>query len=123
MIFNGLRKEHSPLFGVLMGMAWVGLLFLFGWLFMLLWNWLMPAVFSFGVVTYWQALGILVMAKLLFGMPFRGRRMPHRRKPFSDEEWKRHVEQRLRHYRWFHPGKHERGEEEKEGEGEGVDRL
>ena len=35
---------------------------------MLLWNWLMPAVFS-GVRTidYWQALGLLVLCRVLFG--------------------------------------------------------
>lgn len=34
---------------------------------MMLWNWLMPAVFSLGMITFWQALGILVLAKVLFG--------------------------------------------------------
>jgi hypothetical protein len=37
-------------------------------LVMLLWNWLMPALFA-GVRTidYWQALGLLLLAKILFG--------------------------------------------------------
>src|SRR5690606_6305496 len=39
-----------------------------GGLVMLLWNWLMPALFA-GVrqVDYWQALGLLLLSKLLFG--------------------------------------------------------
>ncbi len=43
------------------------LVFLFGYLVMLLWNWLMPDIFNLPEVTYWQALGILLLAKLLFG--------------------------------------------------------
>jgi hypothetical protein len=39
----------------------------FGWLVMILWNWLMPAIFHLGVLTYWQAVGIVVLAKLIFG--------------------------------------------------------
>jgi hypothetical protein len=31
-----------------------------------LWNWIMPAVFGLGVITYWQAFGIIVLAKILF---------------------------------------------------------
>jgi len=37
------------------------------YLLMRLWNWLMPDLFGVGTVTYWQALGIFVLAKLLFG--------------------------------------------------------
>ncbi|MFA9388274.1 MAG: hypothetical protein ACERKD_00615 [Prolixibacteraceae bacterium] len=37
------------------------------WVVMLLWNWLMPALFNLSVITYWQALGVLVLSKILFG--------------------------------------------------------
>jgi len=40
-----------------------------------LWNWLTPALFGWHVVTFWQALGILLLSKILFG-GFRGG--PHR---------------------------------------------
>ena len=40
---------------------------LFGWLVQLLWNWLMPTLFSLKAITYWQAFGIVVLAKILFG--------------------------------------------------------
>jgi len=39
----------------------------FGWFVMLLWNWLMPAIFGLGAITYWQAFGLVVLAKLIFG--------------------------------------------------------
>ena len=37
-----------------------------------LWNWLMPAVFGLHLITFGQALGLLVLGRLLFG-GFRGR--------------------------------------------------
>ena len=33
----------------------------------LLWNWLMPALFGFRQVTFWQALGLLALGRILFG--------------------------------------------------------
>jgi len=32
-----------------------------------LWNWLMPALFGLGTLTFLQAAGILILAKILFG--------------------------------------------------------
>lgn len=40
---------------------------LFGYAFMWLWNWLMPEIFGLTTIDYWQAVGILVLAKLVFG--------------------------------------------------------
>src|SRR5260370_40647565 len=37
-----------------------------------LWNWLGPAGFGARTITFWQALGILILSKILFGV-FRGR--------------------------------------------------
>jgi hypothetical protein len=34
---------------------------------MFLWNGVLPAVFHIGTITIWQAMGILVLSKLLFG--------------------------------------------------------
>jgi Ca2+/H+ antiporter, TMEM165/GDT1 family len=44
--------------------------------FMALWNWLMPSLFAFGTITYPQALGILVLIRILTwgGGWFRWRR-------------------------------------------------
>lgn len=33
---------------------------------MSLWNWLMPAIFGLELITFWQALGLLVLSKILF---------------------------------------------------------
>jgi len=40
---------------------------------MALWNSLMPAIFSLPAVSFWQALGLLVLSRLFFGS-FGGRR-------------------------------------------------
>lgn len=34
---------------------------------MLLWNWLMPVIFGLTTITFWQALGLLALSKILFG--------------------------------------------------------
>lgn len=34
---------------------------------MLLWNWLLPSLFGWGQITFWQALGILALSRILFG--------------------------------------------------------
>jgi hypothetical protein len=45
----------------------VAVFFLVGYVLMLLWNWLMPELFGLTTITYWQAFGILILAKILFG--------------------------------------------------------
>ena len=59
---------------------------LFGEVVMRLWNWLMPAIFGFKTLSFVQSLGLLLLAKILFGGFHRhagGRR------------WKRHMEERF----------------------------
>lgn len=88
-------------------------LLLFGYGFMLLWNWLMPNIFGLPLLDYWQGVGILVMAKILFGnfeskgpkrqgknssSRFRDRRDDYCKKDFSkwqyyDEFWKEEGEE------------------------------
>ena len=65
--FSG-RKALKIVGMVIGGVLLAGLLaFLFGWLVMLLWNWLMPAIFGLGTINYWQGFGIFFLAKLIFG--------------------------------------------------------
>ena len=42
--------------------TWIG-----GELVMHLWNWLAPALFGWRQVTFWQALGLLALCRILFG--------------------------------------------------------
>jgi len=38
-----------------------------GGVVMLLWNWLAPALFGLRLITFWQALGLLALCRILFG--------------------------------------------------------
>ncbi len=51
-----------------------------------LWNWLMPSLFGLHTITYWQALGLLVLSRILLG-GFRGR--PHFGPPWRHRMWER----------------------------------
>jgi len=42
--------------------SWIG-----GEVVMLLWNWLLPALFGWRQITFWQALGLLALCRILFG--------------------------------------------------------
>lgn len=42
-------------------------IFLGGWIVMSLWNWLLPPLFGWKTVAFWQALGILLLCRILFG--------------------------------------------------------
>ncbi len=54
--------------------------FLFGIVVMWLWNALLPGLFGLKFITYWQAVGLIILSRLLFGSfghgkgggPFRG---------------------------------------------------
>jgi len=101
---KGLRIAGLVVLGVI-GAALFALVF--GWLVMLLWNWLMPAIFHLGLITYWQAFGIVVLAKLLFGGmggPHRGGRgrPPWKGSPWGGKPWEgRHGRDEWRLYREF----------------------
>lgn len=41
--------------------------FLGGELVMRLWNWLLPPLFGWRLITFWQALGLLLLCRILFG--------------------------------------------------------
>lgn len=46
---------------------------------MILWNWLMPAIFDLTTISYIQAIGLLLLSKILFsGISKRGGRPHHR---------------------------------------------
>jgi len=69
--FDGWWEERSIALKVLAVIGFVilgvGLLFLFGWVVMLLWNWLMPDIFGLKTLTYWKAWGLLALSCILFG--------------------------------------------------------
>jgi len=64
-----------------------------GTVVMVLWNWLMPELFGWRVIGFWQAVGLLVLSKILLGgllgrlgpMHWRAR-MTERWAQMTDEE-------------------------------------
>ena len=57
-----------------------------GALVMRLWNWLLPELFGWPEVTFWQALGLLALCRILFGGI--GCHRPGR------HHWRRHMAER-----------------------------
>lgn len=46
----------------------LGILFALALAVMMLWNWLIPEIFHGGpVISFWQALGLMFLARILFG--------------------------------------------------------
>ncbi len=68
-----------------------------GAIVMLLWNWLLPALFGWPRIAYWQALGVLLLCRILFGgfgrhgyyRPHWRRRMAERWEAMTPEERER----------------------------------
>ena len=61
------KMEHRIKKGVLFIPIFIGGIFLFTWLVMLLWNAVLPAVTGVKAITFFQSMGILVLSKILFG--------------------------------------------------------
>ena len=68
-----IRRRVRSRVGKIIGFVLLGIIgvFVFGSIIMLLWNALMPDIFHLPMITFWQALGLLVLAKILFS-GFRG---------------------------------------------------
>ncbi|MFP4378202.1 MAG: hypothetical protein ACLFP4_14250 [Spirochaetales bacterium] len=54
------------LLGIGFAIAGLGFVAGIGLVFRLLWNWLMPEIFDLTTITYWQSLGLLAMAWIIF---------------------------------------------------------
>lgn len=85
--------------------------FLFGYFVMLLWNWLMPMLFELPEINFWMAVGIIILARLIFGS-FHGHR--HDRTP-RDERSKRIRDKMKNKFSHFDKWAHYDGYWEEEG--------
>lgn len=62
----------------------------FGFIVMSLWNAILPAVIGVKSISFWQALGILALSKILFGGVGRGSGWGHKRREWREkmkEKW------------------------------------
>jgi hypothetical protein len=63
---------------------WIG-----GEIVMHLWNWLLPPLFGWKLIGFWQALGLLILCRVLFGGWGGGGGPRGRRRRHFDERWER----------------------------------
>jgi hypothetical protein len=82
--FRGFWAAKCAAFLVLVPALIAGL----SWVVMSLWNALIPVLFHGPVVSFWQAVGLLVLSKILFG-GFRGRggRRGHWQREMWRQKW------------------------------------
>lgn len=89
---GGFNPSRGSKAAHIVGWVFLGIVFavvfalVFGIVVKLLWNWLMPAIFGLGEISYWQAFGLVILAKLLFGA------FGHRHKDPSDHFHKRFAD-------------------------------
>ena len=69
----------------------VGLVALVGFVVMTLWNVLLPQILGVKTITFWQALGLLTLCRILFGGPGGRGGGP------NNGGWKQKMTQRLKH--------------------------
>jgi len=68
---NHQTRKHK--FGKIIGWIFLGIIAaigfaaILGYAVMLLWNWIMPTIFELTVISFWQAIGLILLAKLLLG--------------------------------------------------------
>ena len=60
-------KSRWVVKGLKIGAIGIAAVAVFGFVVMSLWNWLAPAVLGARTIGFWQALGILVLSRILFG--------------------------------------------------------
>ena len=79
---------------VLVGIAIAAVMgLLLGFIVMWLWNWLMPAIFGLGAITFWQAWGLVVLTHILFKSHAHHPHRPH------NEKWKEHFKKRVHEHK------------------------
>jgi hypothetical protein len=62
-----MRKKRILLIAPLAILGMVIFVWIGGELVMHLWNWLLPALFGWRQIGFWQALGLLALCRILFG--------------------------------------------------------
>ena len=89
------KRKKMLWFAPLAILAMALFVFVGGEVVRLLWNWLLPTLFGWKQITFWQAVGLLALCRILFGGLGRhgwgGRRTSH-----MSEEEREQMRQRIR---------------------------
>jgi hypothetical protein len=94
------RNDESKIIYILriIGMVILGLIgavaiaLLFGYVVVWLWNWLMPELFGLTTITFWQAVVLIILARIIFG-GFKHSRGDHPKDRFTSRKkriWTKH---------------------------------
>ena len=106
-------RHNNKAKGFLIVIACVAIFFFVTAIVMWLWNCILPEIIGVKIINYWQAMGILVLSKILFG-GFRGgarkkwmdckeEHLNKKTENFSDDEkeqFKQKLKERFAHSPW-----------------------
>ena len=95
-LYPGFRRRWRPRY-LLYALLALGVFLAMGWLVQWLWNAILPQVAAVGPLRYWQALGLLLLSRILFG-GWRGRRA-HRGGVHWNGKWQHMSEEERERYR------------------------
>jgi hypothetical protein len=88
--------RRKLVFMIPMGIAAIALFaFIGGEVVKLLWNWLMPALFGLPVLSFWQALGLLALSRILVGGHGLSRSRSRRYTPEEKQRFRRVMRDRF----------------------------
>jgi hypothetical protein len=83
--------RHHPVFrGIRIAIFIIVGVVVFGFIVEGLWNVLIPPIFGWHTITFWQGIGLLLLSKILFG-GF------HRHGPGGRNHWKHRMKERWEH--------------------------
>ncbi len=89
----------------------VAVALLLGYVVVWLWNWLMPGLFGLTTITFWQAVALIVLARILIG----GFKHSHNHNPRNKipSRWKTFIKNHSAHNEWeyYHEYWKEEGEQ------------
>ncbi len=83
-------RQHGLLRGLKIAVIVLVAAAVLGFVVKSLWNALLPPIFGWHLITFWQALGLLLLSKILFG-GF------HRHAGGGRNQWKRRMKERWEH--------------------------
>lgn len=87
----------------IMGVLAIGLL---GFVVMSLWNWLVPALFGMKAISYWQAMGLLILSRILLGGFHRHHRLNFHNRQRMFERWEKMTPEERERFRQGFRGRH-----------------
>ena len=84
-------KTRGKIIGWILGGVVIAAImaFLFGWIVMLLWNFIMPDIFALPEISYWQGWALVLMAHILF------KSHPHKNHHDHSADFKNHWKEKF----------------------------